>query len=119
MSTSAEITKTQLRIYNTIRNLTLLPKVNVIKTSIDLDSFEIVHSLEFVPDFQFKWCYLNHHYRVHILVADREFHKRNTGYCVCTVGSGLTAMAFGSLYGFLHKHRANNKESAYSTNSIV
>lgn len=101
------------RIYNTFVNLLSLPKVSIDR--IDNDKvFEIKHEQEFVPNFRFEWCSGKSHYRVYILIASREYKKRNVGYPICTIGSGFAAMGFGVVYGFLHKHRANNKEEAYS-----
>lgn len=94
--------------------LSPLPKTTIVKIE-ELEIFEIRHEQQFVPDFRFEWCSVKEHYRVYILLADRDIPvKRRTGYTICTVGSAFAAMGFGVLYGFLHKHRANNKEAAYA-----
>lgn len=108
----SEQLKTRKRIYNTIANLKALPKVKIYNFSDTFDSFEIHHDLEFVPNFSFSWCPASEHYRVSIIIANRESPKRDVGYCICTIKNGLAAMGFGTLYTFLHKHRANNKQSA-------
>ena len=91
-----------------------LPKTTLVKIE-DLQVFEIQHEQQFVPDFRFEWCDVKEHYRVYILLADRDIPvKRRTGYTICTIGSTFAAMGFGGGYGFLHKHRANNKEAAYA-----
>ncbi len=104
----------QNRIYNTFVSLTGLPKVSLRKID-GLNIFEISHEQQFVPDFRFEWCTVKEHYRVYILVAGTDYGKTNAGYTICTVGSGFAAMGFGVLYGFLHKHRANNKEAAFAS----
>lgn len=101
----------QNRIYQTLVGLTDLPKVSLRKVE-ELDVFEICHEQEFVPNFRFVWCTIKEHYRVYIHVADRDCGKMNAGYTICTVGTRYAAMGFGVLYGFLHKHRANNRETA-------
>ena len=111
VKTDAE--KKQLKIYNIIKNLQDLPKVTVIRNVTDFSYIKLQHQQEFVPDFEFIWCCVKEHYRVYILVGDRDHKKRSTGYSICTIGSAFAAMGFGTLYGFLHKHRANNKEEAY------
>ncbi len=103
------------KIFNVLNNgLVPLPKTSVVKID-GLDIFEIHHEQQFVPDFRFEWCTVKEHYRVYILVAGTSYDKTNAGYTICTVGSTFAAMGFGVLYGFLHKHRANNKEAAFAS----
>ncbi len=103
------------KIYNMLKNgLLSLPKTSFAKID-DLDIFEIRHEQQFVPNFRFEWCAAKEHYRVYILVAGTNYEKTNAGYTICTIGSSFAAMGFGVLYGFLHKHRANNKEAAYAS----
>lgn len=106
--------KTQIRIYSALRSLASLPKVSVTceKKNNSIKKIFVRHEQVYVPDFVFEWCDNQQHYRVYICVASRDSDKVKSGYCVCTIGSGLTAMGFGVLYQFLHKNRANNKESA-------
>jgi hypothetical protein len=108
----------QRRIYGVIANLVNLPKVTIVQTNTsadpgELSDFMIKHEQQFVPDFRFIWCTVKEHYRVYIYVADRDRVKEIAGYTICTVGSGFAAMGFGVLYGFIHKHRANNKEESF------
>ena len=105
----------QTKMFNMLANgLTPLPKTSIAKVD-GLKVFEIRHEQQFVPDFRFEWCDVKEHYRVYILLADRDIPvKRRTGYTICTIGSAFAAMGFGVVYGFLHKHRANNKEAAYA-----
>ena len=103
----------QNRIFNTLTNLIALPKVSV--DCIDgKNQFAIRHEQSFVPDFEFRWCTVKHHYRVYIYVAGSSHEKRNAGYCICTVSSGFFAAVFCTVYAFLHRHRANNKEAAFA-----
>lgn len=105
----------QNRIFRTLSGLTNLPKVELVKID-DLQMFEIQHPQQFVPNFRFEWCSNKNHYRIYILLAERDQpEKRRCGYTICTIGSQFAAMGFGVLYGFLHKHRANNKEEAYAS----
>lgn len=103
----------QNKIFKALLGLVDLPKVTF-KRIDELNVFELRHEQQFVPDFRFEWCSVKEHYRVYILVADRDRVKQNAGYTICTVGSGFAAMGFGVVYGFLHKHRANNKEAAFA-----
>lgn len=103
----------QNRIFNTVTNLVALPKVSIERID-DKNIFMLKHEQVFVPDFRFEWCTVKDHYRVYIYVASSTSDKKNAGYCICTVGSGLFAAGFCTLYAFLHRHRANNKEAAYA-----
>lgn len=109
-----DVRQKQKRIYGTLLNLTSLPKTRVkseynngVQTEITIKNDQ-----EYVPDFRFVWCPLKLHFRVYILVADTKNDKTNAGYCICTVGSGLAAIGFVTMYSFIHKHRANNKGDA-------
>ena len=105
----------QERIFNTIVNLRLLPKTTV-STERDGNIIQVIHiehEQEYVPNFSFVWCKLKQHYRVYIYIGSRDYNKQNAGYCICTVSNGLVAAGFVTLYSFLHKNRANNKEAAY------
>lgn len=102
--------QTQNRIFNTIVNLISLPKVSI-KRIDEKNVFNIEHDLVFVPNFQFRWCIVKEQYRVYIYIAGSTYDKKCAGYPICTIGSGLTATGFCMLYSFLHKHRANSKES--------
>ena len=101
----------QSKIYAILRTLKQLPKVEVQKED-DYSSIKICHDQQYVPDFEFVWCPNKKHYRVYILVASVGQQKTRAGYCIFTVGTSLTAMGFGTLYQFIHKNRANNKEQA-------
>lgn len=101
----------QIKIYGILRVLNQLPKVEVQKED-DYSSIMICHDQQYVPDFEFVWCPNKKHYRVYILVASVGQQKTRAGYCIFTVGTSLTAMGFGTLYQFIHKNRANNKEQA-------
>lgn len=108
----------QRKVYNVICQLLNLPKVTIEHCSAsapkgDLSDFIIKHEQEFVPDFRWKWCTVKEHYRVYIHVASEDHVKRNAGYTICTIGSGFAACGFATVYGFLHKHRANNKEESF------
>lgn len=115
-SNSSAIHRKQNRIFNTLRNLEALPKVTVTNPAGDgsMNTLFVRHPQEYVPDFGFQWCPIMEHYRVYIHIATSTMNKDNAGYCICTIGSGLSAMGFGALYTFLHKHRANNKKAAYA-----
>jgi hypothetical protein len=106
--------RNQIRIYNTLKSLEQLPKTTVTKEVKDnsTNTIWIWHEQEYFPGFEFRWCPIKQHYRIYIWVASTEHEKENAGYCICTVSNGFSAMGFGVLYGFLHKHRANNKEAA-------
>lgn len=99
----------QRKIYNTVSNLREYPKVSVLLDS-GYESFYVRHSQIFVPDFKFEWCPQKEHYRVYILVADRNSVKTNAGYTICVINSALAASGFNVLYGFLHSHRSNKKD---------
>ena len=105
----------QRRVYNTLLNLSLLPKV-LMQTykneSGSITYISIEHDQEYVPNLILKWCSVRKHYRVYIHVASTIMSKVNAGYCICTIGSGLTASGLVMFYGFLHKNRANNRSEA-------
>ena len=47
------------------------------------------------------------------LLKDSEYMRRRQQlFPVFTMGTSLAAMGFGTLYQFIHKNRANNKEQA-------
>lgn len=109
----------QKRIFNTLKNLAQLPKVEVYAANSvsendpdGLDALFISHPQVYVPNFEFRWSHDKEYYRVYIHLATSVTDKSNAGYCICTIGTGLAAVGFGALYTFLHKHRANNKEAA-------
>ena len=108
MSTNQDIGKKN-RIFSTLNNLNQLPKVSIRRIN-DVDEFHIEHTQQFVPDFRFIWCKVKQHYRVYIFVGANNREKKNAGYTICTINSGFAAAGFCVLYGFIHKHRANNKE---------
>jgi hypothetical protein len=114
LKTQAQVKRA--KIFNALNNgLSLLPKTCLKKVD-ETRVFAIENEQQFVPDFWLEWCETKQQYRVYILVADRDRpEKRNAGYTICTIGSVFAAMGFGVLYGFLHKHRANNKEAAYAS----
>lgn len=107
----------QLNVWGILMNLRNLPKTNVKyeKDGADIKVINITHEQQYVPDFRLEWCNTKKHFRVYILIADRERDKTNAGYCICTIGTGLGAVGFAGLYTFLHKHRANNKEAAFAS----
>lgn len=98
-------------IYRVLKNLTQLQRVEVEQED-GYKRITISHSQQYVPDFVLEWCPLKKHYRVYIHVASVGCGKTRAGYCILTVGTSLSAIGFATLYQFLHKHRANNKESA-------
>lgn len=104
----------QNRIFNTLLNGEVLPKVKITKDIIthDIVTIWIKHSQEYVPNFKLVWCSSKKHYRVYILVGSVEYEKGNAGYCICTIANGYAASGFLMLYSFLVKHRANNKSEA-------
>lgn len=103
----------QTRIFKTLTNLRLLPKVVVTEPEDGtLSEIWIEHPHEYFPEFRLQWCPGKLHYRVYIYVATTTLQKRNAGYCICVIPNGLAAMGFGALYMFLHKHRANSKSEA-------
>ena len=111
----------QRNIVNTIRALALLPKTYMeIETPVSSQGdpkgnywvFWVKNKQEYVPDFKFVWCGVKKHYRIYIHIAHTEYNKQNAGYCICTISNAFVAAMFVSLYSFLHKHRANNKEAA-------
>lgn len=103
----------QNRIYNTIMNVFGLPKVSVVPI-LNRDIFEIRHENVFVPNVRAEWCETKEHYRIYLLIAGSSYNKRNAGYCVCTIGSGMDAAQFATIYAFFHKRRANNKEESFA-----
>lgn len=101
----------QSRMYNVLKNLENLPKTTVIREP-DYTKIVISHEQQFVPNFTLEWCTKKEHYRVYIHVTRYETCvKTRAGYAVCTISNAFYAMGFGVLYSFLHKHRANNKET--------
>lgn len=104
--------KKQTQIFNILRGLYDLSKVTVVTENSSLKKIYIRHEQVYVPDFEFEWCSEKKHYRVYICVASRNKTKEKSGYCICTIGSRLSASGFNVVYQFLHKHRANNKEAA-------
>lgn len=100
------------RIWNTLLNLEALPKVRVTRDDSSNNVIYITHPQEFVAEYKLVYCPNKKHYRVYIYVGGHLEGKVNAGYCICTIGSGLAATGFCSLYAFLHKHRANNKSVA-------
>lgn len=106
------IERKQRRIYNALRNLDVIPKVNVFCEEKDglIQGIWVVHDQQYVPDFYLQWCPGKEHFRVYIHVASTKHNKENAGYCICVLQSGLAAIGFATLYNFIHSHRANNKE---------
>lgn len=88
--------------------LTDLPKTEVSHDGL-FYNIAIKNRNVFVPDFVFNWDIGKQHYRVYIHLATSTTDKQNAGYCICTIGSILSASGFVVLYQFLHKHRPNNK----------
>lgn len=108
----------QGRLLNILLHLRDLPKTSVapiVNDYGDIVTIEVRHEQQFVPDFSLEWDSLREHYRVYIMVASTNHAKHHAGYCICTIGSGLSAIGFCTLYSFLHKYRANNKEAAYAS----
>ena len=113
--------KKQRKIYNILSTLQSLPKVEV-TCEVTGDTVNgnnttvitVAHQQEYVPNFRFEWSPNKEHFRVYIYVASTTYEKMNAGYCFCTISSPLAALGFGTLYSFIHKNRANNKEAAYS-----
>lgn len=103
----------QKRIYNALLGLVWLPKVNLTRID-EYGVIEINHDQQFVPNFRLEWCAKKLHYRVYIKVGYTNRDKEIAGYSICTISNALVASGFVMLYSFLHKHRANNKESAYA-----
>ena len=109
------VQKTHYAIKGTMVGLEDLPKVTVTFTGnkeLPAEKIQIKHSQVYFPDFEFIWDKNKDHYRVYIFIAYTTYEKRNAGYCICTIGSRFAAYGFATLYGFLHKHRADNKEAA-------
>lgn len=107
-----ESTKLQSRIYNVIKVLAGLNKTTIIRKEIvDYSRFTIEHPQAYVPDFDFEWCDSKKHYRVYIHQAFTNEAKRRRGYCIAVINGPLAATEFVQMYKFLHKHRANNKDS--------
>lgn len=100
----------QLRIFLTLSSIENLPKTRVRRND-DYSLIEIFNENQFVPDFTFNWISSKGYYRVYILLAEPGVEKTTCGYAICTIGTSYAAMGFGVLYGFLHKHRANNKSN--------
>jgi len=106
----------QNRIFQTLYNLSHLPKV-VVENDYKSDSktmstIYIKHSQEYVPNLVLKWCSVKNYFRVYIHVSDTSSDKQNAGYCICTIGSGLAASGLVMMYSFLHKNRSNNRSEA-------
>ncbi len=105
----------QFDVWVALRLLRNLPRVSVSMEKADNGDTAVIHikhTQEYFPDFKLEWCPTKKHYRVYILVASTAHGKVKAGYCICTIASGLSAMGFGALYTFIHKHRANNKGAA-------
>ena len=117
MNTNTIVARTQeqraaLNIWGIIKTVQNLQKVRVEleKNGNDIKSITIMHEQMFVPDFRMEWCSIKKHFRVYIYVASKTHGKEYTGYSICTIGSGLVAVGFVTLYSFLVKNRANNKD---------
>jgi hypothetical protein len=111
------VVKTQQnRIFQTLFNLTFLPNVTVENEykgeSNVISAIYIKHSQEYVPNLVLRWCPVKEYFRVYIHVADSTTEKKNAGYCICTIGSGLSATGLAMMYSFIHKNRANNRTEA-------
>lgn len=106
--------KFQFKVMNILKLLGELPKteVSVIKDSLEISRIFIRNSQEYCPDFKLEYCNRKRQYRVYILVSSSEASKVNAGYCICTIRSALTAMAFAGIVKFLYANRANNKTQA-------
>lgn len=105
----------QFDIHLALRQLKNLPRVSLTVEYSDTKEPVVIylkHPQEYFPDFKLEWCPVKKHYRVYILVASTTHGKEKAGYCICTIGSGLSAMGFAVMYMFIHKHRANNKGAA-------
>ena len=108
------VQRLQNRIYNTLHNGDVLPKVTFSKevANGDIVTIWIKHPQEYVPNIKMVWCANKEHYRVYIHVASTSYGKTNAGYCICTIANGYAATGFLTLYGFLVNHRANNRSEA-------
>ena len=104
----------QARILTILKQLTLLPNVSVRaeQTNESVSRIWVEHEQQYVPNFCFEWCAGKEHYRVYIHVASTTHNKRNAGYCICVVSTGLVASMFTTVYAFIHKNRSNNKSVA-------
>lgn len=104
----------QQRIFNTLKNLVALPKVSV-TTEENKDGISRIwvwHPQEYIPNFEFQWSPGKKHFRVYIHVASMTTEKQSAGYSIFSIPNGFAAAAFVTFYGFIHKHRANNKSEA-------
>ncbi len=112
-NTSSLMRRKMRRIFTALKSLELIPGTTIVCSKDDeVTNFVIEHKQEYVPDFSFRWSPTKEHYLVYIKVADTMHAKSRAGYCICTVGSGLAAAGFITMYSFLHKNRANNKSEA-------
>jgi hypothetical protein len=100
------------RIFNAIKVLRGLQKTVVeCKVPGDYSKFVVTNEQAYVPDFEFEWCDRKNHYRVYIHTASTTEGKTRRGYSIATINGPLAANDFVQTYRFLHRHRANNKES--------
>lgn len=104
----------QVKILSVIKQLTLLPNTTVRteQNGENITRIWIEHEQQYVPNFCLEWCPGKDHYRVYIHIASTTHNKKNAGYCICVIPTGLSAALFTSVYAFIHKHRSNNKTAA-------
>ncbi|EKD22563.1 MAG: hypothetical protein ACD_84C00045G0005 [uncultured bacterium] len=96
------------RIAAVLSSVNCLPKTHIFMLNNDTD-IRIVHDNEFVPDFELKWSEEQGHYRVYINVASEGYSKSCAGYNICVIKNRLAAVAFVTMYQFLHRCRGNKK----------
>jgi hypothetical protein len=104
----------QVKICAVLKQLSLLQKTTVRTEEKDgsINRIWVENEQQYVPNFCFEWCKTNEHYRVYIHVASTVMDKTRAGYSIFTVSNGLVAAGFVTLYAFIHKNRANNKDAA-------
>lgn len=102
------------KLINFISAVTDVPKTSM-EVSEDRNKIEILNENKFVPDFTMLWDTRKEQYKVYIRIGGRGYEKDSTGYCMFTVNSRLSAIAFVTIYGLMFKHRANNKEEAFAS----
>lgn len=104
----------QSRILTIFKQLALLPNVTVRaeQTAESVNRIWVEHEQQYVPNFCFEWSPSKEHYRAYIHVASTTHNKRNAGYCIFVVSTGLAAGMFTTVYAYIHKNRSNNKTAA-------
>lgn len=105
----------QNSVWGVVRNLQLIPKVEVSRKDEgpDLVAIKVSCSQVYVPDLMLVWDDKQQGYKVYLHVARSEGScKESAGYAIAVVKNGLAASVLVMVYQFFHKYRANSKTEA-------